>query len=148
MKYAEIQKKFSLPPEEELEASFDIEIKESKYISREILKKIDEKFEYLCEKIQAPLHSDSNLESFYECNFVDEKEKEQLFQIFKAFMGKRREIFGKSMDFSEEQNCRLINDCHKIFSENKKYIEQIFSKIGRKWVEKDNQRKEAAGYFG
>jgi len=148
MEYKELEKKYGLPKQQQLEILFDIEIKESKYLSKDILKKIEEKLEYLCDKIQNTLHSDSNLESFYECNFLDEKEKEKLFEIFKEFMGKRKEIISRTIGFSEKENCKLIISCHSLFSSHKTKLEETFLKIGKKWVEKDNPRKEAARYFG
>ena len=148
MKYAELKKKYDLPDCSKVETAFDFSMPESKYLSREILKKISERLTGLCEKIENVLHSDSNLETMYECNFLSETEKEDLFAIFQEFMSKRRAITSLSFNNSEKKNCTIIKECLKTYDQHKTKLEEIFEKLSKKWTDKNNTRTEGAKYFG
>lgn len=148
MEYESLQKKHKLPSIKTLESTFGFEIKGSTSKSREILKKIEEMLEEICEKIQGVLQTDSNLESMYEAHFLSEAEKDDLFRVFKNFMGIRRKIVAAGLDFSEENSCKLIKEAYETFEKNKKTTARIFLIIGKKWIEKSNPISEAAKYFG
>ena len=148
MEYNELKKKYNLPSKADIEKSFDFEIKESEYLSRDILKKIEERFDHFCEKIQGLLHSDGNLESMYECEFLQELDKEKLFAVYKEFMSVRRAIQEQLLDDNIEKECVLIKSSLKTYGSHAKVLKDTFKKLSEKWAEKDNPKTESMKYFG
>jgi hypothetical protein len=148
MNYADFSK-YNLPKAEEIEFFFDIELKDSHQVLRDILKKADEKLEWFCSNIQDIIHSDSRMESLYEIDFLNEEKKQELFNIFKEFAAKRRKIHAGLLDYNEKKHAELINEVYACLQKYKEVMRETFLSLSKKWEnnEKTNE-DESKEYFG
>lgn len=146
-KFLPLKKKYNLPEYDELNKYFDIEEIESSLILQKIRIKICEKFDFYAKLIETILQPESNLSTLYEAKYLNEQERDHLYNLFKELMYIIRKSNIVSVENSEERNAEFINYSYKRWLELKKDLEIHFSKISEVWKKETNIQNDLS-YFG
>jgi len=148
--YAEIQKRYSLPPFEELNKDFSIEgISEIKtdFLIREIRKFISEKLSIYFRFIESLLNPmNAPMFIFSIVKFLGLEDKEKLNGIYKKLSQLEIDILEIDLEFSEEKEAKFVKKAYKEWQEIKKDLLGIVG-VFKNSVDK---KSEANGksYFG
>jgi hypothetical protein len=128
---------------DELKKEYDIP--EEHITLKTVLDKMQEKVEYYI-KILVQILQPEEFHSLHECVAFDDKEKNDLFDMYKSLMILHREII-KSDIFNEEKDMiSTIDYAHAELKGYKKHMMVIVTKLQDSW--KKTTAKKNIGYFG
>lgn len=147
-KYAELQKKHKLPAFDDLDRSFDItSIEPNSAILREIRKKVEAKLDEAIGLLHAPLQPDATVRDLHECRVFSDKDKAQIFAIYRRLMIQRREASLLSLSSEERKEAAFINACVEEWRAVLPRLQEIMAKLRDSW-KKETSVKEELGYLG
>ena len=148
-KYEALRKKYSLPSYEDIDFEFEISsIEDGKFLTREIIRKIIDKLDFYQKILEGLLQPDTNsLASMYECKHFDDKEKNEIYFLFKRLMVVKSEFSLLDLSPDEKKNSEFIIQTYKFWLDEKKKIAEIISKIKDSWKH-ETDIKEDLGYLG
>ncbi len=148
--YLVLSEKHSLPRWKELEEEFEVSrvfYEHSELILREIRRKMNERlvsylhlFEHFLNPSGAPLFVLNAIKN------IDEKEREEVKEIYKKFS--QIQFLHMSADtlYSEEKEVETIKKSFVLWNENKLKISKIINSLGKKY--EVGKAKEKTGYLG
>lgn len=146
MKYDELQAKYSLPDLELIDHEFEIE-KDKPFILREVRRKIQDKIELYCDLLHGLLHPDTaSIEQMYEVAHFAEKEKSDIFKLYKKLMKLTRYSIEAALD-GEELEAKFINDVFKEWKNIKEELRKVVSKMKSSW-DNNETKEEDLRYLG
>jgi hypothetical protein len=146
-KYLELQKKYNLPDFDELNQAFDIEEIESSLILQKIRIKIIEKLDFYAKMFEAVLQPDSNLSTLYEAKYLNEKQRNQAYKLFKKLMFLIRKGNLTSVENSEKGNAIYIIFTFNKWNHIKKDLKNHFTILSEMW-KKETSIQNDLSYFG
>jgi len=128
---------------DELKDVYDIT--EDSTTVKAVLRKISEYLEgYI--KVLIQILQPEEFHSLYECTVFDDKEKEQIFDAYKAFMILHREILRSELGNNEKDMIATIQYAHTEIKNSKQVMIKIVEKMRDSW--KKDLKKSTARYFG
>jgi hypothetical protein len=148
--YAKIQKKYSLPPFDELSRNFNIERiadRETDYLIREIRAFVSDRiagYMRLVEMLLNPSNGPMFIFSMVKCLTADDKKK--LTELYKEMARNEISLFEVDLNFSEEKEVKFLKESFKLWNRVKKDINPILNSISKKWD--DDCKSESRAYFG
>jgi len=147
-KYAELQKTHHLPAFDDLDRSFDIvSIEPNSAILREVRKKIEAKLDEAIGLLNAPLQPDATVRDLHECRVFSDKDKTQIFAIYRRLMIQRREASFLSLRSEERKEAAFINACVEEWQAVLPRLQEIMAKLRDSW-KRETSVKEELGYLG
>lgn len=146
--YGILRKKYSLPNFDRLNNEFEIvSIENKNFLLREIRRRITEKLDAYAKIIESVLQPDTaSLSAMHECKFIEEKDKENIYTIYKKLaIIDRNSIIASLGDDSD--NAEFIKTSFEEWGKIKVNIKPIAEKLKSTW-ENDTDVKEELGYLG
>jgi len=146
--YEVLKAKYSLPDFESINNEFEISSIENKdFLLKEIRRKMTERLEFYIKMLESILQPDTaSLSSMHECKFVEDREKEGIYNTYKKLMIiDRNSIIASFGD--EKENAGFIKKTFEEWTKLKNDIKPIIEKIKSAW-EKETDIKEDLGYLG
>jgi len=148
--YSILSKKYSLPSFEELNQEFQIEKLaeiETDYLLREIRKFITEKFSNYLNFIETLLNpASAHMFVFTVIKTLENKDKENLSELYKKLSRKEVETIRLDLDFSEKSEAEFIKNSFEFWKNIKDGLLEIVAVIEKNWDVK--VEKVGKGYFG
>ncbi len=146
--YQKLAKKNKLPSYDSLNNEFEItSIEETNFLLREIRRKITEKIELYVKVLDGLLHPESDLCGLLECRVFSDKDKSEMFALYKKLMFLDRLSIESAIDEDDKKSSEFINQVVKQWSDIKKNFLPIIKKMKESWL-KDTDIKEELGYMG
>ena len=147
--YDKLSKKFKLPKFKDIDSEFEISnLENTRFLIKNILRKIAEKLEFYIEIIGNLVHPDaSNISSMYEVRYLSEDEKNDMYILFKKMMKAERNIVEVVLRNDEKQQAELLNSFFNEWLDMKKGLIGCIGKIKESWG-KDSSIEEDVGYLG
>jgi len=147
-KYSELKKKYSLPDYDKINDEFEINsIESSEFLLRSVRRKIMEKFEIYIKILEGMLQPDpACVASMHECRFLEEHDKEDIYNIFKRLVMIDREGVGAALG-DDNADAEFIKNSFEEWIKVKPSIKAIIDKIRATW-DKETDVKEDFEYMG
>jgi len=147
MKYEELKNKYNLPDLKEIDFEFEID-KESKFILREIRRKINSKINAYLDILEGIIQPEtSSISQMYELNFLSENDKQNALNFYKKLMKISRNSDKIAITLSEEEEAKFINEIYKIWYNIKQEMILIIEKLKKSW-EHDIKEETDMRYMG
>ena len=148
--YSKLQKKYDLPPFENLNEDFNIEKAaevETEYIIREVRKFLVDKFsnymrfiENLLNPVNVPMFVFSTVKA------MTIEDRKKLAEIYKKMAKVEIDLVEVDISFSEEKEAKFIKDAYRVWQEVKEGITDTLISIKKNWDSKFETNNK--GYFG
>jgi len=147
-KYEVLRKKHPLPSFDEVNNEFElVTIDSEEFFSRLVRRKISEKIEMLCKRIEEILSPDTNITAMNEYKFLSDDERKDLFEIYKKLMKVYRESMCLDLQPDEKKDAEFIKDTFSAWKSIRDSLCALFKKVSESW-EKETDIKESLAYFG
>ena len=145
--------KHSLPKFEDLDQEFELsnsnikDIKENKFLVRNIRRRINDKVIFYCRVIENLIYpNQSNFISMFELKSFTEKEKQDMSKLYRKLMLYERESLNLDINPDEKWDISYINNLWKNWREFKKDLIKISQKMKDSWNLEEKEEKD--NYFG
>ena len=142
--------KHKLPDFESLDEEFEItlaNIKESKFLIRNIRRRINDRIIFYCRIIEQLIYPNSgNFIGMFEIKSFSEEEKQKMSEEYKKLMMYERESLMLDVSPDEKKEVDYINKIWKDWPSLKKTLIKISEKMKDSWNSKDKSEKD--NYFG
>lgn len=145
--------KYKLPKFEELDSEFEIttsfvkDIKENKFLLKNIRRRINDKIIFYCRIIENLIYpNQSNFISMYELKSFTESEKQDMAKLYRKLMKYERESLILDVEPDEKLEVDYINDLWKNWSTYKAELLKISKKMKASWDIEEKEEKD--NYFG
>ena len=147
--YNKLKSKYNLPEFEELDKEFGVSTIESeKFLLREIINKIIERIDFFSKILEELLQPDTSLlSSMHETRFFDDKDKENIYELYKKLMIISRESFEVSLKRDEREETVFVNKVFDEWKDLKRDLLKFVNKMKDSW-KKETDIKEELGYLG
>jgi len=130
--YSEIKKKFpKLPDFSKLDDEFEVsDIEKSKFLLRQVKRKIGEKLENVIKLLEQILQPDpGSFADLYECSCFDAKTKKEILALYSRIMLLYRTIMESDLLNDEKKDAEVISDAFsawpKLRVESAGYVEKL-----------------------
>ncbi|RLE47047.1 hypothetical protein DRJ22_00185 [Candidatus Woesearchaeota archaeon] len=146
--YVKLKKKFpSLPEFDELDSEFDLcKIENSDHLLKKIVVRMSEVLEKIIDNLESVLQPDANsFIELYECKAFDEKELQDVVDVFRKLMFCFHSLQEAELDSSKR--VETISSVFDIWVSLKKKLVFVLSKQKECW-EKPFEKDEIVGYLG
>lgn len=139
----------TLPSYDELDEEFEIStIEKETHVLREIRRKMNDKFENVIDIIERILQPDPHrFIDMLEYKSFTEPEKQQLFNICKAFVYHQRLNIEAEIALTDEMDATTVRAFYDAWQTHKQQLSQHIKKLKESW-KKEVQSKEIIEYFG
>ena len=146
--YEKLAKKYELPDFDSINKEFEISTIDTRdFLLREIRRKITEKIEIYIKSIEPILQPEASVSDMYECKIFDDKEKKNIYDIFKKMMFLHRFSTETSIDEDDKKTSEFLKKVWVEWPKIKKEFLNIISKMKNSWLNETNV-KEKIGYMG
>ena len=147
--YYEIKKKYTLPEFKELDSEFEIsDLEETNFLLRAIVRRIAEKLDFYSTMLEEILQPDtSNLYAMHETRFFDEKEKNQMYDLYRKLMNYNRQSIEVSIKNDERELTDFITSFFSIWVSLKNELLRFVKTMKNSW-ETETDVKEDLRYLG
>lgn len=147
--YKELAKRYRLPDYAKINDEFELcFIEKEEFLLRQVIRTMIERSEFFTTLIDSVLHPDgSQLAPLHECRLFSEKEKEELYALYKALMKHHRAALVVNVMRGEKEEAMFISGFFKEWESLRPKLIVMASKIQQSW-ENDTTIKEVLEYFG
>ena len=147
--YRELARKHQLPEYSKLNHEFEVSLIENEgFLLRQVIHAMSERIEFFTMLIDSMLHPESGqLAPLHECRFFDDREKEELYNLYKALMQHHRTALLAGLQREEKAEAAFITSFFKEWQTLKPNLISMAMKMRQSW-EKDTTIREVMGYFG
>ncbi|HIH04850.1 TPA: hypothetical protein HA281_06745 [Candidatus Woesearchaeota archaeon] len=147
--YKELAKRYRLPDYSKINNEFELcFIEKEEFLLRQIIRIMIERSEFFTTLIDSVLHPDgSQIAPLHECRLFGEKEKEELYDLYKALMKHHRAALVVNVARGEKEEAGFITDFFREWELLRPRIASMAKKIQQSW-ENDTTIKEVLEYFG
>ncbi|MBN1502603.1 hypothetical protein JW930_03595 [Candidatus Woesearchaeota archaeon] len=146
--YSKISKVHNLPQYNELNRDFNIEnIEEEDFLLVRICRKITEKIETIVKLLEDILYPTTSLTGLYESKYIEDRDKEKIYKIFKQLVRYLRYSSEVSFSDNEQENAVFVNEFYKDWQKLKPELQIIFSRLKKSW-DTESSIKEDLSYLG
>jgi len=146
-RYEELKKKHKLPKFEEIEEFQISDLEDTKFLLSEIRAKISEKVKAYTDFLSEILNPDTNLTNMYESRIFSDKEKKEVFDVFKRLMFWKRAALQVSIGNDKAANAEFIGNFLAEWKELKPRLAKTVEQVKNSW-ETESEEAEKLGYFG
>ena len=122
-------------------------IEEEAFLLREIRRKIVEKIDLYVKLLDEWLNPEATISNMHESKLFNEKDRQELFQIYKRLMFFDRYSIETAAKEDDEKSAGFINIVFKEWHELKENISVFVKKAKESWLEEVDV-KEELGYMG
>lgn len=135
--YNDLQKQHRLPSFEDIDHDFEISlIEHTQFLLREINQKIFDKVDFFTKLIEAALHPDTNsIAEMNEYRFLDDKEKDDLFEFYKDLARIHRTLISLSIKNDNSLIAGSIIEIYKKWPDIKERMFVLTKKLSESWTE-------------
>ena len=147
--YKTLQEKHKLPSFTELDKVVEIsDVSDVKNPLRAIRKKIEEKLEGALTQLHAILQPETKLTDLQECKVFNEKEKDELIELFKSMMITLRTSHLLTLQPDEKKSADFIRDYYQNWTKTtQKQLVDVCKKLIVAWQE-ETKEIETRSYLG
>jgi len=145
--YEALKTKYELPDFEELDYEMELDLSETRFLLRAIRDRITETVHSHAKQLEEALQPESSLSKLYECQYIDEEYKKEIFDIYRTLKAIERYSHELSIDNSEENNAKFIMASFKEWTELKPRLKKFYVKMKDSWKEEIDS-KNIQEYFG
>ncbi len=145
--------KHTLPKFEDLDQEFEIsnsnvkDIKEKRFLIKNIRRRVNDKVIFYCRVIENLIYpNQSNFISMLELKSFTDKEKQDMSKLYKKLMLYERESLILDINPDEKRDVNYINSLWKDWHEFKKDLIRISQKMKDSWNFEEKEEKD--NYFG
>ena len=145
--------KHTLPKFDDIDQEFELsnsnikDIKENKFLVRNIRRRINDKVIFYCRVIENLIYpNQSNFISMFELKSFTEKEKQDMSKLYRQLMLYERESLNLDINPDEKRDINYINNLWKNWQEFKKDLIKISQKMKDSWNLEEKEEKD--NYFG
>ena len=149
--YEGLAKKYNLPSFDSLNNEFEIiTIEKEDFLLREIRRKIDEKIELYIKFLESLLQPDTvSLSDIYEYRFFDDKERHDIFELFRKLMFFSRYSIETSITEDNKKSAEFINRLWEEWEDLKNKFSSLVKKTKEDWLnEAKIIEEDKGGYLG
>jgi len=145
--YNMFAEKFNLPSYERLDNEFELDLDVSRFILRDIRRKIVDVIEKNIRILDDILNPDSSIGSMYESQFIEDDEKLSLFELYKKL--KYIERYNIEVEFkgNDESNAEFIRYAFNEWIAIKQKLKYFFVDLKKCWKENKGS-SNVLEYFG
>ena len=138
--------KLEKPSYDDLDKEFEIStIEETNFPIKEIRKKIAEVFESYVKVIESLLQPESDIIALHEYNYITEKDRKELHEIFRKLMYYIR--YSNELSLDGMRNEDFIKKAYNDWISMKPRLKTVFAKVKESW-NKQIKSSEEIGYLG
>lgn len=147
--YAEIEKKYKLPPFEALNKDFDIDVidPENKHLMKEVAKKIFERIELFKKILETTMQPDVSLLSMQEADYLAESDHEVVADILRRLMKLDRSLLLAELENDDAIYSIFIKDAVAEWTNIKKELNPLIQHMINGWSTK-HKIKQYHHYMG
>jgi len=146
--YEKLKKKHQLPDLNSIIVEFEVVDIDSPFILRSIIKKIVERLQSYTQLVESILNPDTgSLSSVQEYGFFSDKDRKELFMLYKEFLGLERDAHRIVLFNDEKAEAEFINEAYRKWLHIKKQLISVLSVLSDSW-KKDLNLKTELGYLG
>lgn len=147
--YEKLQKKYKLPTFKKLKEELELDPKEeAPYPLKIIRRRIHDKLIYAAKIVETILFPNpQSLPNMYESKFFDDKEKEEMADIYKKILSFERTSNRLDIIPNESEDAKFINRLIKEWQKIKPKMAKILKKTENSW-QKEKSNIENHQYFG
>ena len=147
-KYEQLRAKYKLPGFAELDREFEVaDIEDNGNVLRAVRKKVYEKIADSCAILEEVLQPDTNVSNLYESRFFDEREKKDVFGLYRRLMSVKRRSEALSVMNDDSSDAAFISETLSFWQKEKKQLVALISKLQESWG-KDAEAEDRLVYFG
>ena len=147
--YEALKKAYHLPSYDEMNREYEIGvIEDDDQLARNISKKITEKLEFYINTILTILQPETDFGNLHEVGAFEEKDKDELLEIYRKLMYAYREANVLVVEDSDKANATFIKKTHEELNSMKPDLKKFFKKLQESWKTFDVSKIDKAGYFG
>ncbi len=149
LEYQKLSKKYKLPNYNELDLDFEIStIEKKRFLLREIRRKILDKIDGIKEILENIVQPDTNsFSSMYESRIFDDKERDEIYKIYKSLMILNRKATIVNLRADEKEEAAFVNNIFIEWQNLKPKLIKYLGEIKEDWG-KETSVKEDLGYLG
>jgi hypothetical protein len=146
--YAKLKEKYSLPEFEALNKDFEIEdIDSEENILREVLREMHDRIEFYSGILDSLIQPDSKLCDMKEAGNLNEKDQENITEMYRKCMLINRSLLLANLDYSHEVAAKEIIETYKEWQSIKKELKLILIKMRDTWKQ-ESKKETYGGYYG
>ena len=141
-------KGLGLPDFDRLNKEFGVsDIEETDFLLRTIRELMAEKVDSFVKILESVIQPETNAVCMFECKVFDDKEKLEVFDVFKKLMSFVRLSSEVTLDCDDKKDAEFITNLFGEWLKLKPLLKEKISKLRVSW-QKDVDLKEEFGYFG
>jgi hypothetical protein len=141
-------KGLGLPDFDRLNKEFGVsDIEETDFLLRTIRELMAEKVDSFVKILESVIQPETNAVCMFECKVFDDKEKLEVFDVFKKLMSFVRLSSEVALDCDDKKDAEFITNLFGEWLKLKPLLKEKISKLRVSW-QKDVDLKEEFGYFG
>ena len=147
--YSKLKAKHKLPSLEDIEHDFGLhDIESDKFPLVEIRKKMHDKIDTFCQIISNLLEGEASLSSIYEAKILTEKNKADIFRLYKKLMGFSRQSSILSLSYNEDIEAQFIKEFTSEWNMIKEELKKYLVLLKEAWEEDSETTEEIINYLG
>lgn len=141
-------KGLGLPDFDRLNKEFGVsDIEETGFLLRAVRELMVEKVDFYVKILESVIQPETNAVCLFECKVFDDKEKVEVYDLFKKLMSFVRLSAEVALDCDDKRDAAFISDFFDEWLRLKPKLRDKVSKLRVSW-QKDVDLKEEFGYFG
>jgi len=147
--YTEIRKEYKLPEFKEIDLEFEIsDFEKTNFLLRSIIRRIAERLDFYATLLEEILQPDaSNLYAMHETRFLDDIEKEKMYNLYRKIMEYSRQSILVILERNEKDEAEFIANFVNEWKELKQRLLFFVRKMKSSW-EKEESIKDDLRYLG
>lgn len=145
--YKPLQEKYNLPNLTDFEKDFGIVEVEDHQILIGIRSKMMEKIDYFTNIASELLQPDADLNSIYECRFLTENQKQELFKLFKTLVSYSRRSNALSTSYEESEEAEFIKELFSEWQKIKVILKKDLLSLSNSWKNELEQVADREDYM-
>jgi len=147
--YNKLCKKYKLPKFKQFNEEFEVNtIEDTDFLLKNVLRRVSEKLDFYSNLINSVLLPDtSSLSSMHEVRFFSEREKSEMYKIFKKIMKIDRKIITLVLGHDEKLQSEFLNGFFGEWLEIKNQLVVFVKKMKDSW-DRETTIEEDVAYFG
>jgi hypothetical protein len=146
---AEVISKYHLPAKEILEAEHGtITIEDDQDIIVDLIKELREKISKYMSFIEHLMQPDSDMTELLESSQFTEKEREDMYQLYRELMKAHREYYLEYLTFNEQTQVTYYKKLLTLWITKKEQVRLIVSKALQAWNEDQSLQEAKQSYLG
>src|SRR3989338_7099369 len=138
--YTEIRKEYKLPEFKEIDLEFEIsDFEKTNFLLRSIIRRIAERLDFYATLLEEILQPDaSNLYAMHETRFLDDIEKEKMYNLYRKIMEYSRQSILVILERNEKDEAEFIANFVNEWKELKQRLLFFVRKMKSSWEKEES----------